>query len=527
MTRGANFTGIKNSLYTSASTTGFAVEFNGSYLNTNKLKTNTSFLRHYLTITKNLSFIKIGIHDESEDNKWHYVNDSLLNNSFFYHKYKFFITNPDTSSIDYEISYANRNDFLPFNGKMEYTSRSKDVSGSFNWTENSNQALQSTITYRELDIQNDSITDNKPEKSLIGRTNYTLQLMKGFANISTTYEISSGLTPKKEYAFLKVAPGQGVYAWSDYNNNSIKELNEFEKAVFQDQANYIRTFKQTNDYIKNRDNLFSQTVLLYPKKILKNKTWIDNFLAKFKNTSALKIQNKTTDNSPTKYLNPFLMNQNDSTFIEMQYSLRNTVSFNSKKIGLDYTYHKNIHKSLINIGHTSKQNKLNRIHLRYDILKELIFYNSYDIKIDYNKSAFFPSRNYNIYAKANKSSIKVSTGLNFSGELSYAYELKKNKLGTEKSIHHNVGSEIRYNLSSKGNILGNINYIKIDFNGNRLSSVAYNMLQGLQPGVNYTWNLLFHKKLTDVLELAFNYTGRKAKKNTAIHQGSVQLKANF
>jgi hypothetical protein len=53
------------------------------------------------------------------------------------------------------------------------------------------------------------------------------------------------------------------------------------------------------------------------------------------------------------------------------------------------------------------------------------------------------------------------------------------------------------------------------------------MLEGLQAGENYTWNLLFNKKLNSFLNLNLNYLGRKSENSKTIHTGSVQLKAIF
>ena len=65
------------------------------------------------------------------------------------------------------------------------------------------------------------------------------------------------------------------------------------------------------------------------------------------------------------------------------------------------------------------------------------------------------------------------------------------------------------------------------FTGNELSPVAFQMLEGLQPGENLTWRLLVQKNLTDYLDININYQGRKSETSQAIHTGSIQLRAFF
>ena len=57
--------------------------------------------------------------------------------------------------------------------------------------------------------------------------------------------------------------------------------------------------------------------------------------------------------------------------------------------------------------------------------------------------------------------------------------------------------------------------------------VAYQMLEGLQAGKNYTWNVLFNQKLNAFLNLNLNYLGRKSEGSKKINTGSIQLKALF
>ncbi len=130
------------------------------------------------------------------------------------------------------------------------------------------------LTYRELSIKDSTLSENKPENSLLGRIEYGLQLAKGAITASTFYEVGSGLESKKEFSYLEVAPGQGVYQWIDYNQNGLKELDEFEVAQFQDEARFIRIIFPSNEFMTVYSNQFNQTINLNPDRIWKTRNGI-------------------------------------------------------------------------------------------------------------------------------------------------------------------------------------------------------------------------------------------------------------
>ena len=98
---------------------------------------------------------------------------------------------------------------------------------------------------------------NKKDNSVVGRVEYGLKLWKGTVSSNTFYEIGSGLEIKKEFSYIEVAAGQGTYAWIDYNDNGVKNLNEFEITEFKDQAKYIKIFTPTTQYVQTLTSLKS------------------------------------------------------------------------------------------------------------------------------------------------------------------------------------------------------------------------------------------------------------------------------
>ena len=54
-----------------------------------------------------------------------------------------------------------------------------------------------------------------------------------------------------------------------------------------------------------------------------------------------------------------------------------------------------------------------------------------------------------------------------------------------------------------------VNYIFITYNDDTNSPIAYEMLNALLPGNNFTWNVNFQRNITSNIQISINYDGRK------------------
>lgn len=530
--RGMIYEALQHKLYADLSARGFVLNGQGSILQTDDMTAHTQFVRHHTTVSKTVKKIIMGLSGEMEENIWFSHNaDSLMSNSFFYNTMGAFIKNSDSLKNSYQLSYANRQDFLPKKNALHYHSVSEDVSGLMHLNQKDNHSLRLIANYRKLNFIDEQtvLQENNNENTVLGRIENNWKIKKGFISSATTYEIGSGMEIKKDFFYLEVSPGQGVYTWSDYNTNGIKEINEFEVAVFKDRANYIRIFTPTNEYIKAYSNMFSQNIALLPSRISKKKTVSGKFISRFEDKFAFAMSNKNTITDALRQLNPFRKDITDTSLLNTNYSFRNTLSFNkfSQYWSMEYFMQRNENKILLLNGFNTTIQDLQGARLRVRLWPALTLYTNADIGNKIVVSDFFADKNYNIHAGTNQLSLKYipQNAILITGE--YAYSEKYNVSGNENVTTNNMGIEFRYSLPKSGSVMCKGNYICILYPHPTASSVAYEMLEGLMPGKNYTWKLLWQKKLSNGLEIYFSYDGRKMEKEKTIHTGSMQIRIHF
>ena len=393
-----------------------------------------------------------------------------------------------------------------------------------------NQKLKGNISWREVVVLDSLISKvSKNEQSFLGKLEHNLRLYKNAISFRTFYEISSGLELKKDFAYIEVAAGQGVYQWIDYNGNGVQELNEFEKATYPDQAKYIKINIPSQEYIKAYSNQFTETVNLYPYKAWRNKSGIRKVLSKFNNLLSYKVRKKVKNDDFAQILNPFDHSIVDSSLLSLSQSIRNTFSFNKINpiYGIDYIYINHGTKSLLTNGFDSRTTLTHGINLRINFSS--IF--SLNNKASYNKktyrSDFFPKKDYLIEQVSDKIELSFQINNSFRIITHYQYKLKENTMDFQKAELNELGIEFKYNVANKSNIQINIDYFNFKYNDVANSSIAFEMLEGLLPGNNAKWSAIFQTQLSKYLQLNLSYLGRVAEDSRIIHNGQAQLRAFF
>lgn len=519
-----NFSGSKHHVLTNLKFKKTILHNNFSALKSSSDYANSKFIRNQTKTKHHFQKNWIGATFRLENNEEKLSTTNELSKiSQRFTEYGALIGRGDSTKIYVELGYLNRvNDSIK-NGALKKVNQSDSyyLKSQLIRTDKSN--LNIYLNYRNLKYTE---TAKKDESSLNSRILYNSSFFKDLIQSVTTYETTSGTIAQQEFTYLEVEPGQGVYTWNDYNNNNIQELQEFEVAPFPDQAKYVRIFLPNQIFIRTHQNKFSQS-LNFNGSIWQNENGIKKILSYFYNQTSFLIERKIIRDENNFDLNPFSNNKNN---IGLNNSFRNSLFYNrgKQKHSTTYTYLNNSVKSLLNIG--TQQSNIYSHQLQYTHLIDDSWLTQINGSITKSKndSENYSSRNFSIKSYDINPKISYLFSKNASWDIFYQYKNQENTINALESLKQNrMGTSFTFSGKKGFTLNGEYSFYNNIFQGNSLSPVAFQMLQGLQAGKNSVWRFFLQKSITQYLDLNINYQGRKSETSKAIHNGSVQLRAYF
>lgn len=528
-TLGDDYQGNRGQLKGKWSKNGFDAQINGSYLNAISTEDNT-YIRHKSNISQALGPIKIGFEDDHELNKFRSDDTLLQTNSYQWYDWKVYISNSDSLENKFKVFYQERYDWKSDSIRLSNAAKGRSVGADYNWVTNSTSTLTTMMSYRTLEITDESLIDQQPENTFIGRIDYRLNLWKNALTTSTFYEVGSGLELKKEFLYIEVNAGQGVYTWNDYNGDGVKDLNEFEIAQYADQAQYIRVFTPSDEYVRTYSNEFNQTLFWRPERIWKNKGKVLKLLSRFSNQTRFRVNKKLSEQSARTF-NPLDQRIADTNLISFNSTIRNTVFFNRTNpvFAADYTYSETGSKTLLANGFDARDLRFNALSLRWNILREFTLKLEAEKGVKASSADYTSGRDYTINYHNIVPEFVYQPNTTFRISLSGRYEEKANDvdLGGETAYIGDLGIGIKWNQVEKGSLTSEIKIVSINYSGDQNSALSYEMLESLKPGRNYTWNLNYQRNISKNLQISIQYNGRQSEESKTIHSGGVEVRAFF
>ncbi len=531
-----NYRGVRQVVSSILTPGKFRIFTNGSLLNSKSDTINTKFFRLNSNTIYALEKAWVGGKINLENNQVKtVVNDSLTPISQKFSQFEIFSGIGDSTKVFVEAGYQFRTTDSLRNGQLQRVNNANTFFIKSKPIDSENTQLSVFANYRIIDYKQfeagqDSIlfqNNREDEKSLNSRIIFNQTLLERGITWNSVLESNNGVIPQQEFTYVITEPGQGVYTWNDYNNNGIQELDEFEVAQFQDQAEYIRVLLPNQIFLRIRQNKFSQIVTLNPQS-WQNKEGFLKTLSHFYNQTSYVIDRKVRRKNDGFNLSPFRDGDEDELGLTLNF--RNALFYNrgKQKYTTSYTYIATSSSNLLSLGLQENKLKSHQLNFNHKLAESWLLQFQGALGTNESISENFGSRNYNL--NTNEVNPKISYLLNQQTrfDLFYEFATKDNTLGAmEELSQQQIGTSFAYTNAEKISINGEFTYIDNSFKGSAFSPVAYQILEGLNPGTNFTWRLLFQKRITKYLDANLTYNGRKSENTNAIHTGSLQLRAFF
>lgn len=481
-------------------------------------------------LQQHFKYGRSGVVYHQEQSRFNQGHDSLIQGSYSFNTTRLFLQGSDSGRFTYGLAAERRNDQLPFKGQLNAVTRADQLEWNTGYTGKKGAAVQMYGTYRNLHFEDTTLFKGQAERHTLGRLEANLPLLKKALRWTTFYQTGTGQEQKREFTYLQVADGNGIYIWNDYDSNKIQSLNEFELASDYDRkrANFIKTSLPVQGFIKSRNLQFNQTLSLSaPSAWHSAKGW-KNALSRFSLLLVYRTERKTISSRAGAYLNPFWDNLQDADLLSGSTNQRGTFYFNRNHPvwSADLTRVKNQSRTLLVNGFDTRESDENIFNIRLNLSRT---WGTQIQALNGKKgsfSQFLANRNFTYrYNAVEPQLLFTAPGGKFGWSLIGKYYLAK--AGSTKSENLEFGMDVRISKASKGSFSGNVMLVKIDFNGDPASPIGYELMRGLLPGQNYTWNLMYQQRLSANIQMDVSYDGRKSQNSPFIHIGRVMARYLF
>ena len=456
--------------------------------------------------------------------------DSVINSRMHFHANEWYVTNGDSTSGSYRVSYLVREDRAPVHGEIKDFLFSRNVNANYTI-----KGVQSNVSadfnYRSVEDKS-GLHDAEQEDIVSGRINWWGSYFQKHLVQNFSFSTGNSRELKREFVYVPVNTGEGTHAWRDLNEDGIQDLSEFFEAINPDERNFVKIFTPTDDYITSFQTFYTHSIDARTPISWKRQGGLKAFLGNFSINVNFNITFKTTSESYENRLNPFALTLDDTDVLAGKGTRRYTLFFNKNGRGFagDFAYQSSDNKQLLTQGFEARDRDEWITNLKIDLSGEYTLRLSSTIGTLANKSDFLNSRNFDIASHAYTPQLIWQPSQTFRLIGSYGVENKQNKFSDasmESSQIQRYNGELTWNQPGKGSLRSSFSWININFTGEQTTYLAYLLLDALQPGTNQTWQMNWQQKLSRGMQLSLLYNGRKSENTSSIHTGSVQVTAFF
>jgi len=523
LTFSGNYQGNRQTLGADIRYKKFTLSHLSSYLSSEGNLDNTSYVRTNSRLIYTEKKWWIGTAFDFESNKYkEKLTENLTDRSFEFSEIKALFGVGDSTKVFAEFgAQYHINDSLVY-ADLRKVNEAQTFFVNAQLIKTKSSQLKLFTNYRKVAY---GAAQNK--EALNSKILYNQQLFDQFLVWQTDYQNTSGNIPQQDYTYIETEPGQGYYTWNDYNDNGLQELDEFEVAQFADEANFLRVALPNITYLPTQEAKLQQNIQLNFAKWRKE-GGIKKGLSHFYNRLIVLAQNNKQKEGSLINLDPFDIEGSD--ILSMQLALRNSLVFNRGKshYTTTYNYNNSRQKVIQTFGNQQNEIEMHQLLFQHKIQKnwELGLMGKFSQNSSTNE--VFSNRNYRISDQSIAPSITYFINKSHWVKTEYGFSKKENEIGALESLEqHQLSFSYNFTNDKQMTLSAQVNALKNQFSGDNFSAVAYQMLEGLQPDNNMTWNLLWSHKINSFLYLNLNYNGRANALSRSIHNGNVQLRASF
>lgn len=482
--------------------------------------------------------IKLSVDNEYNISR-NILSDTLDATSRHWQQYSFGVLSSDSMKNKYSIEYTHRREQRALVYELEkahFIANTLNISGEI--LSKTRHQFAWNLTYRNIQEIDSLLARNYLKNYYLGRIEYRMSELKGMFKSTLFYELGSGREPKTEFTYIEAPNGNGQYAYTDINNNGVRELNEYYISQFNDLNRYIKLFNTTSELVPVNTTTLNASLTIQPSAYLKSKQRFIRWINTLSTLTTIQLTKKNFASSATpvaQYFNPTSSGLNDSQLVSNAFIVRNSIFFNRihPKYAAEYTVSFNNNRTLLTNGFETRKSLNHQWKVRWNITKSISWNANYVNGYKSNYSAFFTDRRFVIVINETQHEFSYIFKQLIRASITYNYSFQSNshpETAGQFMVMNALKSEFKFTSLKQGNASASFSFVNIAYKDTREknSQVEFTMLQGLQNGRNYIWNLTFARKLSDNIELLMSYDGRKTGQNAkVIHTGSAQIRAVF
>lgn len=491
--------------------------------------------------------IRVGLYGEREsNNRTNVQTDTLLGTSFRYDMWRlFFESGTPEGRKQWNGFFGQRIDFAPDQSDMAVSTKADEVKLGGVWrspeSAYSRHNVQWNVHYRTLQIIAPELTRQQPQETYLGRIDYTLSTLKNALTTTTGYELSTGQTPKIEFNYVRVNPGEGQYSWIDRNRDSILQIDEMELAAFKDQANFVRVAVTTNQYQRTNNIVFNQNFRFEPRLLwpAPPSPW-KRALTRLSLQSIVQLNRRSLSGaSGANAWNPLYNSIPDSALVNVGSTLRNVLFVNRANPRWDASLSNDAARNQVFLP-TGFENRLTRgwtLQARWNANTKWSVENNLNRKWKVSDNQVFDARNFQIMTMQLAPKLSWLPNRYIRTAVQLRLINSNNQLGSGETAHQeHIQVEFNWNPQPKSGSAASsgatalrtqMTWASVRFDGDPNAPVGFAMLDGLQNGRNVLWGISLDRQLSRSIQINASYEGRQTGIAKTVHVGRAQVRAIF